>query len=262
MNTPCEILKVTVFQSDPVWESPAVNRAKIDEWLCKINGKTDVVFFPETFTSGFSMNVSVLAEEMQGETIQWMKVKSAEHQIALCGTLLIQESDKVFNRLVFVDPSGSVKTYDKRHLFGMAGEDKHLEKGSERTVIEYKGWRICPMICYDLRFPVWSRNRNDYDILFYAANWPQARAEVWKTLLKARAIENQCYVVAANRIGVDGNMVAYSGNSQLIGPKGNVISEIADHNKGIVSAGFSYSELEKYRKDFPALADADSFSIV
>ena len=258
---PQEILSISVFQLDLVWENPEANRSKIDEWLLKINGKTDVVFLPEMFTTGFSMKVSELAESMDGETIQWMKQKSAEHQVALSGSLIIRENNQYYNRLVFVEPSGSIHCYDKRHLFMMGNEDKHFEKGTTRIVFDYMGWRICPLICYDLRFPVWARNRNEYDILFYSANWPQARTEVWKTLLKARAIENQVYVAGANRIGVDGNLVAYSGNSQLIGPKGNVVSEIADHHKGIVSARFSYSELHKIRTDFPVLNDADNFTI-
>lgn len=258
---PQENISISVFQLDLVWENPEANRSKIDEWLLKINGKTDVVFLPEMFTTGFSMKVSELAESMDGETIRWMKQKSAEHQVALSGSLIIRENNQYYNRLVFVEPSGIIHCYDKRHLFMMGNEDKHFAKGEARIVIDYKGWRICPLICYDLRFPVWARNRNEYDILFYAANWPQARTEVWNTLLRARAIENQAYVAGSNCIGVDGNMVAYSGNSQLIGPKGNVISEIADHHKGIVSARFSYKELHKYRTDFPVLNDADYFTI-
>lgn len=258
---PQEILNVSVFQLDLVWEDPQANRSKIDEWLKKINGKTDVVFLPEMFTTGFSMSATVHAETMDGETIGWMKQKSAEHQVALCGSLMIADQGQYLNRLVFVEPSGVVHTYDKRHLFTIGHEQQRYTKGTARIVFEYKGWRICPLICYDLRFPVWARNRNDYDLLLYVANWPQSRADVWKTLLRARAIENQAFVAGVNRIGVDGNLVAYSGNSQLIGPRGNVISEITDHHKGIVTAGFSYSELQKFRTDFPVLNDADSFVI-
>ncbi len=256
-----EILNVSVFQLDLVWENAEANRSKIDEWLLKINGKADVVFLPEMFATGFSMNAAAFAEPMDGETIGWMKAKCAEHQVALCGSLMVKENGQYFNRLVFVEPSGTVHYYDKRHLFSMGLENQHYSKGTKRLIVEYKGWRICPLVCYDLRFPVWSRNRNEYDILLYVANWPQSRAEVWKTLLKARAIENQSYVAGVNRIGVDGNLIAYSGNSQLIDPKGNVISGIADHHKGIITAGFSYSELQKFRTDFPVLNDADTFVI-
>lgn len=256
-----EILHVSVFQLDLVWENPVANRTKIDEWLRKSNEKTDVIFFPEMFTTGFSMNVSGLAETMDGETVRWMKERSAEFQIALCGSLIIREDGKFFNRLLFVEPSGEVHSYDKRHLFTMSKEESHFKKGTERLIVNYKGWRICPLICYDLRFPVWSRNRNEYDLLVYSANWPQARTEVWNALLKARAIENQSYVVGANRVGADGNLISYSGNSQLINPKGGLLSEIGDHHKGIVSAGLSFSEMIRFRTDFPVLDDADTFSL-
>jgi omega-amidase len=205
--------------------------------------------------------VAELAESMDGETITWMKAKCAEHQIALCGSLIIKENEQFFNRLVFVKPSGEAQYYDKHHLFTMADEESHFKPGMERLIVAYKGWRICPLICYDLRFPVWARNRNEYDILVYSANWPESRTEVWNTLLKARAIENQSYVVGANRVGVDGSNILYSGNSQLIDPKGSVLSAIADHHKGIVYAGFSYRELTEFRKKFPVLDDADQFVI-
>jgi len=256
-----ENLRVAVFQFDLAWENPEVNRTKIDEWLQKTNRKMDVVFLPEMFTTGFSMNATELAEPMDGETITWMKALCAEHQLALCGSLIIKENDRFFNRLVFVKPSGEIEHYDKRHLFTMANEESHFQPGVERLIVPYKGWRICPLICYDLRFPVWARNRNEYDVLVYSANWPESRTEVWNTLLKARAIENQSYVVGANRVGVDESKILYSGNSQLIDPKGNVLSAIADHHKGIVFAGFSYSELMEYRKKFPVLDDADQFVV-
>lgn len=256
-----EILNVGVFQFDLAWENPQANRAKIDEWIHKTNKTADVIFLPEMFTTGFSMKVAELAEPMDGETIRWMKTFCAEHQLALCGSLIIKEGDRYFNRLLFVEPSGEIRFYNKRHLFSMGNEDRYFEKGMERLVVEYKGWRICPLICYDLRFPVWARNRNEYDILVYSANWPQARTEVWNTLLKARAIENQSYVVGANRVGVDGNTISYSGNSQLIDPKGHLLAEVGDHHKGIVLAGFSYSELTKFRTAFPVLNDADQFNM-
>lgn len=258
---PQEILNIAVFQFNLVWENPVANRVKIDEWLQKANQNIDVVFLPEMFTTGFSMNVSELAEPMEGDTVLWMKKCSSEHQLALCGSLIIKENDRYFNRLLFVEPSGEVHFYNKRHLFTMGNEENHFQKGTERLIVNYKGWRICPLICYDLRFPVWSRNLNEYDILVYSANWPQARTEVWSTLLKARAIENQCYVVGANRVGVDENTISYSGNSQLINPKGHILAEIGDHHKGIVSAGFSYTELIKFRTVFPVLNDADQFSL-
>jgi len=256
-----EILNVAVFQLDSVWEDAQANRAKIDQLLSILPENTDVVFLPEMFPTGFSMNVSELAESMEGETIQWMKERSRDYQLALCGSLIIREDEKYFNRLVFVEPSGEINYYNKRHLFTMGNEERHFESGTERLIVTYKGWRICPLICYDLRFPVWARNRNEYDILVYSVNWPQARTEVWNTLLKARAIENQAYVVGANRVGVDGNSIAYSGNSQLIDPKGNVLASVEEFTENIVAAQFSYSELNKFRTDFPVLNDADKFSI-
>jgi omega-amidase len=255
-----QILNIAIFQIDLTWEDPAANRAKIDQLLHNVGETTDVVFFPEMFTTGFSMNVSELAESMEGETIQWMKRRCNEHQLALCGSLIIQENCQYFNRLVFVEPSGGIYFYNKRHLFTMGNEDCHFQKGTERIIVQYKGWRICPLICYDLRFPVWSRNRNEYDILVYLANWPQARTKVWNTLLKSRAIENQAYVVGVNRIGVDGNSITYIGNSQLIDAKGKYLTPITE-SEDIISTEFSFTELIRFRTDFPVLDDADSFLI-
>lgn len=252
-------LKVAVCQFDLIWENRAANRAVIDDWLQKADKDTDVIFLPEMFSTGFSMDVEKLAEPMDGETIQWMKTRCNEHQLALCGSLIICENDRFFNRLVFVEPSGEIHFYNKRHLFTMGNEESHFQQGTERLIVNYKGWRICPMICYDLRFPVWSRNHNDYEILVYSANWPHARTEVWNTLLKARAIENQSFVIGANRVGVDGNDISYSGNSQLIGAKGMLLASVEDHLEGLVTAEFSYSKLMQFRSEFPVLNDADRF---
>ncbi|HZL12220.1 MAG TPA: amidohydrolase [Prolixibacteraceae bacterium] len=257
-----ETLRIAVFQLDLVWENPAANRLQIDQWLQQTDPKTDVVFLPEMFSTGFSMNVSNLAETMDGETVEWMKSLSREYQLALCGSLIISENHQFYNRLIFVEPSGEIYFYNKRHLFTMGDEESHFQKGSERLIVTYKGWRICPLICYDLRFPVWSRNRNEYDLLVYSADWPQSRADVWNTLLKARAIENQVYVVGANRVGLDGNCISYSGDSQLISPKGKVLSKTEGGEQKIVSAEFSYTELLKFRAAFPVLNDSDDFYFV
>ncbi|MFY9152815.1 MAG: amidohydrolase [Prolixibacteraceae bacterium] len=257
-----EILHVAVYQFDLFWEDPEANRAKIERWLKKTNENIDVIFLPEMFSTGFTMHVETMAEPMNGATIQWLKEKSSEYQVAFCGSIIIRENGEYFNRILFVEPSGAIKVYDKRHLFAIGNEDKHFRRGTERTIINYKGWRICPMICYDLRFPVWARNHNDYDILFYAANWPQNRKEVWNTLLMARAFENQTYVVGANRVGVDGNSISYSGNSQLIDAKGRIISDTEDYYENIVSGKFSYSDLMKFRANFPVLPDADPFVLM
>jgi len=252
-------LHIALFQLNLVWENPTDNRAIIDKWFQKVSHSTDIVFLPEMFNTGFSMNVSELAEPMNGETVQWMKKCCAEYQFALCGSLIIQEKDKYFNRLVFVELSGEVHFYNKRHLFTMGNEESHFQQGTERLIINYKGWRICPLICYDVRFPVWSRNLNDYDVLVYVANWPRNRDEVWNCLLKSRAIENQSYVVGVNRVGVDGQMIHYSGNSQIINAKGHRITDSNEGKEGIVSAVISKAELVKFRTAFPVLNDADSF---
>ena len=256
-----ETLIAAIIQLDQVWEDSRANRLMLDEWLSKTDKNTDIVFLAEMFNTGFSLNISALAETMDGETVLWMKQKSAEYGFAICGSLIIRENDLYYNRLIFAEPSGEVHSYNKRHLFTMGGEESQFEQGKERIIISYKGWRICPLICYDLRFPVWARNRNEYDILVYSASWPQARDEVWNTLLKARAIENQAYVVGANRVGVDGNSITYSGNSQVIDPKGKVFAITQEYVENIVAASLSYNELQRFRADFPVLNDADTFSI-
>ena len=256
-----ETLIAAIIQLDQVWEDSRANRLMLDEWLNKADKNTDIVFLAEMFNTGFSLNISTLAETMDGETVLWMKQKSAEYGFAICGSLIIRENDLYYNRLIFAEPSGEVHSYNKRHLFTMGGEESQFEQGKERIIISYKGWRICPLICYDLRFPVWARNRNEYDILVYSASWPQARDEVWNTLLKARAIENQAYVVGANRVGVDGNSITYSGNSQMIDPKGKVFAITQEYVENIVAASLSYNELQRFRADFPVLNDADTFSI-
>lgn len=254
-----ENLHIALFQLDLVWESPALNMAKVDQLLDRLPKGTDVVFLPEMFTTGFTMNVSDYGETVDGEAIRWMKKRSREYQVALCGSLIMIEAGLSFNRLVFVETSGEVHVYDKRHLFTMGNEGRYFNKGTERLIVHYKGWRICPLICYDLRFPVWSRNRNEYDLLVYVANWPQSREEVWNTLLKARALENQTYVAGVNRVGVDGQMIVYSGNSQIISPKGVYLAEKPQNEEAIIAAELSRSELVKFRSTFPVLDDADTF---
>jgi predicted amidohydrolase len=253
-----EILNIAVFQFDMAWENPVANREKIDRLFQNVSKTTDIVFLPEMFITGFSMNVTDLAESMDGQTIQWMIKRCHEYHFALCGSLIIQDNDQYFNRLIFVEPSGTVQFYNKRHLFTIGDGERQFQKGMERLIVQYKGWRICPLICYDLRFPVWSRNRNEYDLLVYSANWPRSRQDVWNTLLKARAIENQCYVVGANRVGVDGEQIAYSGNSQIFDAKGHCLSGPNEDSEIIVSAEISLPELEKFRNSFPVLKDADT----
>lgn len=259
MNT--DVLNIAVLQFDLSWENPSENRVKVEQLLREINSRTDLVFLPEMFTTGFSMNASKLAEPMEGPTVSWMKKQAAERAIALCGSVIIQEQQNFYNRLLFVEPSGETHFYDKRHLFTMGSEPEFFSRGTKRLIVNYKGWRILPLVCYDLRFPVWARNRNEYDLLFYSANWPQSRALVWNTLLKARAIENQCYTVGANRVGTDGNGIGYSGNSQVVHPKGIVMAEAEGPSEIIVEATLSMNDLLNFRASFPVLEDADEFHL-
>ena len=256
-----EILKIAVLQFDLIWEDVHANLAKIDQMLEQLPQETAIVFLPEMFSTGFTMNAAKVAESMTGETIKWLKQRSAEYNTAICGSLVIQEEEKFYNRLIFVEPSGKVSCYDKRHLFTMAGEEGCYTRGENRLIVEYKGWRICPLICYDLRFPVWSRNLKNYDLLVYVANWPEQRSLVWNTLLKARAIENQSYVVGVNRVGADGNKITYSGQSQIVDAKGIEMVIGREYSEEVVFAELSHPKLEQFRRKFPVLDDADSYSI-
>lgn len=256
-----EILKIAAFQFDLEWENIQVNLEKVDRLLEQLPADVDIVFLPEMFSTGFTMNASTVAESMDGKSVDWLKDRSSKYGVAICGSLVIQEGEKFYNRLVFVEPSGKVSYYDKRHLFTMGGEEKAYKPGNIRLIVEYRGWRICPLICYDLRFPVWSRNRRDYDLLVYVANWPEQRSLVWNTLLKARAIENQSYVVGVNRVGADGNKITYLGQSQIIDAKGTELAVGKEYSEEVVFAELSYSKLEQFRRKFPVLDDGDSYSI-
>ena len=198
-------MKVAIIQTALIWENPNANRIQFEEKIRGIEQNVDLIVLPEMFSTGFTMNPETVAETMNGETISWMQTLAKHKNSAITGSLVIVENGKYYNRLVFVLPSGEIKHYDKRHLFSLAGEEKVYTKGKTKLIIEYKGFKICPLICYDLRFPVFSRNVEDYDVLLYVANWPKPRINAWNALLKARAIENMCYVVGVNRIGEDQN---------------------------------------------------------
>jgi len=208
------MISVSIIQSDIIWEDRLSN---LENYQNKINQieSTDLIVLPEMFTTGFSMNPKDISETMSGETIQWMKANASKMNSAICGSIIIEEDDKYFNRFIWVNPDGSIHHYDKKHLFSFAGEDKNYTSGNNKLIIEYKGWKICPLICYDLRFPVWSRNSEGYDLLIYVANWPDKRKLAWKTLLTARAIENQCYVIGVNRVGKDTKNY-YSGEIHIL----------------------------------------------
>ena len=263
-------LKVTTIQSDLHWENVTLNLKMFTEKMASISDETDVIILPEMFNTGFSMDSEKLAESMEGETVVWMKTQAKKYNAVIVGSLIVKENDNYYNRLVWVQPNGKTSTYDKRHLFRMAGEHNHFTAGAKRVIIEYKGWRICPLVCYDLRFPVWSRNselkesstcHSVYDVLIYIANWPQVRKAPWSKLLEARAIENQCYVVGVNRVGVDGTEKSYSGNSVIINPKGEVISDIPENENYISTESLSLDKLNDFRQAFPVGMDGDDFEI-
>ncbi len=237
----------------------------------KINGlyrNTELVVLPEMFSTGFSMKPEVLAETMEGETMAWMKRVSAANRVILTGSLIIEEEKKYYNRLIWMMPNGEFGYYDKRHLFGFAGEDKHYQAGNKRLITSVKGWKINVQVCYDLRFPVWARqsvkkdkeNPYEYDVLLYVANWPERRSHAWKTLLCARAIENQCYVIGVNRVGMDGNEIYHSGNSLVIDPLGEVLYHMTDE-EDIFTIMLEKEKLEDVRSRFPFLKDADEFRL-
>jgi len=255
-------INLTLAQVNLVWENRAENLRHLTEKLDGLSAQTDIIILPETFTSGFSMKPELLAETMEGPAIDWMKQQTAKTGAAICGSLIIKENNCYFNRFVFVKPKGEIIHYDKRHLFSIGGEKSAFTPGSERTIFTYLGWKIGLYICYDLRFPVWSRNRNDTDLMLFSANWPKSRSIVWNTLLKARAIENQLYVAGVNRIGSDGNGIKYIGESQVINPYGKVILESNHLEEGLYNCTLSLTELTDFRQKFPVSEDADRFEII
>jgi len=253
-------LNLSLIQTHTHWHDPEANRALFDDWLTQLPGDTQLVLLPEMFSTGFTMHSAELAEPMSGPTVMWMREKAVGMQVTLCGSLVIEASGEYFNRFVWATPTGEIATYDKRHRFRMAGEHEYYQAGNERKIFEIDGWRVCPLICYDLRFPVWLRSRQDYDLLLCVANWPQARQTAWNTLLRARAIENQCYVAAVNIVGVDGNEVAYAGGSGVYAADGEVVAEHFDEPT-LINVQLDLDVLNGLRKSFPVWQDADQFSV-
>jgi omega-amidase len=254
-------MKISIIQPDLEWENKNANFSHLDDLILPLYGETDIVVLPEMFNTGFSMNPGQLSEPPEGETYRWMKNTAQKGHFGVCGSYMVKENNKFYNRWVFISPESNPYYYDKRHLFSMGDEDKFFSEGKSRLVFTYRGLRISPYICYDLRFPVWSRNRNDCDLLIYSANWPVTRINVWNTLLKARAIENQCYVAGSNRIGTDGTGIVYCGDSLIIGPRGEVFTGAEANKECVISAELSLSELSDFRKKFPVSNDADKFHI-
>ena len=260
-----QTLTITTIQSNLIWEEKAANLRLLEQKIAGIEEKTEIVVLPEMFNTGFSMRPEALAETMEGETVEWMKRVSRENGIVLTGSIMIEEAGNYFNRLIWMLPNGQYGYYDKRHLFAYGEEDKHYSPGNKRLIASVKGWKINLLVCYDLRFPVWARQKineegAEYDVLIYVANWPERRSHAWKTLLCARAIENQCYVVGVNRVGSDANNIYYSGNSLVIDPLGQVLYHMAD-DEDVNTITLQKETLEDIRSKFPFWKDADSFNI-
>ena len=252
-------MKITLIQTDLLWNDPAGNRARFEQKIAEA-GSADLIVLPEMFSTGFCTQPRLAAEPLGGETLPWMKRIAQKTDCALAGSVAVEENGNYFNRFYFVKPDGSVSQYDKRHLFTYGGEHKEFTAGDKRVIVEYKGWRILLQICYDLRFPVWSRNRNDYDLALYTANWPTPRADAWSALLRARAIENLCYVAGINRTGTDPNC-SYCGKSALLDFKGQTLADVEPGKEALLSAELDADALRDFRKNFPALQDADRFSL-
>jgi omega-amidase len=258
-------LSFTLVQTDLVWEDRQQNRQRLEEKIRSISN-SQVVVLPEMFSTGFSMRPEELAEPMSGETVTWMKNLAASKKMILTGSVIIEEGGKYYNRLIWMLPNGQSGYYNKRHLFAYAEEDKHYTAGQERLIASVNGWKINLLVCYDLRFPVWSRQSPrvegfEYDVLVYVANWPEKRSLAWRSLLRARAIENQCYVIGVNRVGTDGKGIAYNGGSTVIDPLGEILYEKLSE-EDVFTITLDKEELNSIRERFPFRADADGFTII
>ena len=259
-----QALNVSLVQGATRWHDPAGNRDYYGALLAPLRG-SDLILLPETFTSGFSNEAIHNAETMDGPTVAWLRAQARALDAAVCGSVQLRVEEKVYNRLLFATPDGEVRQYDKRHLFRYAGEHERYAAGSARLVVEWRGWRICPLVCYDLRFPVYSRNRHadgrfNYDLLLFVANWPTPRREPWRTLLRARAIENLCYCAGLNRVGTDGNGLGYSGDSAVIDFLGQALAELGAQEQTLTVA-LDATALAAHRERFPAWMDADDFRL-
>ena len=255
-------MKIKIVQYDITWEDKLSNLERISNLLSSNRDEADIIILPEMFTTGFSMETARLSEEHGSVTYDWMKSLSEEVNAGICGSYIVKVDNNYFNRWIFVSPGEKTRYYDKRHLFSPGSEDKKYTPGNTRLVFSFRGVRICPVICYDLRFPVWCRNRNDYDLLINSANWPGSRRGVWSALLKARAIENQCFVAGVNRTGIDGNGISYIGDSMILGPKGEKITHTKKGKESVVTGEISMKELLRFRMKFPVLRDADNFKLL
>lgn len=253
-------MKIAIIQSSLFWENPEGNRDYFEEKINAISEAVDLIVLPEMFSTGFTMQPEKVAETMQGTTVLWLQSLSKAKNCAITGSLVIKENNNFYNRLVFVFPSGEIQFYDKRHLFTLADEDKVYTSGNQKLIVDYRGWKICPLICYDLRFPVFSRNTEEYDLLIYVANWPKLRVNAWDILLKARAVENISYTIGVNRIGIDQNNLEYNGHSQVIDYLGNFVLE-PQETEGVFMIELNKDEMLETRKRLGFLNDQDAFEL-
>ena len=254
-------MTISLIQVPLAWENPAVNRLYFEKKINDLVHKSDLVILPEMFTSGFTMNPTVVAETMNGETIQWLQNLASKNNLAITGSLVIEENEHYYNRMVFVFPTGKIEHYDKRHLFTLSGEHHAYQSGTSKTIVTYKEWKICLQICYDLRFPVFARNVESYDLLIYVANWPKVRINAWDILLKARAVENLCYVVGVNRIGSDDNNHQYIGHSQVVDELGNYLVEPSEI-ESVFTTVLNKNKMLETRSKLNFLNDRDAFSLL
>ena len=262
-------LKISLVQANLLWENKKANLDRFTGIINDLKGKTNIVILPEMFSTGFSMSPETLAESMEGETVSWMKNISASTKLIITGSLMIKDGEDYFNRLIWMLPNGSMGIYDKRHLFAYAGEDQHYTSGTKRLIASVNGWKLNLQVCYDLRFPVWARQNPmarreeepEYDVLVYVANWPEKRSHAWKTLLTARAIENQAYVIGVNRVGEDGNGIYHSGDSSVISPMGEILFTQKDE-ECVQTIELSKTDLQSVREKLPFLKDADGFMVL
>ncbi|MCV6590439.1 MAG: amidohydrolase [Marinobacterium sp.] len=254
-------LKISLVQAELHWQNPPQNRQMLAEKIACLAGKSDLIILPEMFSSGFSMAPEQVAEPEEGESVQWLQQQAVQLKCAISGSLAIAVDGGYVNRLFLAEPDGNLQYYDKSHLFRMGDEHSHYLPGTQRTIFHYRGWRILPLVCYDLRFPVFGRNRGDYDLLLCVANWPAPRRHPWRTLLQARAIENLCYVAGVNRVGMDGNGLEYSGDSMLVDFKGVPVLDAEPGLAFIETTTLNFQSLQAFRQAFPAHLDADDFHL-
>lgn len=262
------ILSLCIVQANLSWENPSDNYRQLEGLLEPIIG-ADLIVLPEMFSTGFTMHAEKFCEPMHGKSVKWLLAMANSKNAVVTGSLIIEEKGKFFNRLIWATPEGDISSYDKKHLFSFAGEDTYFSSGNARLIVDLKGWKICPLICYDLRFPVWSRNQSldgqfvasAYDVLLYVANWPEVRSNAWNTLLEARAHENQSFVVGVNRVGLDGNNIAYAGGSCVISPKGEKMVEVESRQTGVKTVEISMKKLKTYREKFGAWRDKDRITV-